>query len=86
MTVEFRQVDRVDADDLFVAPPKEAKWAEVTAVLLTGKAVFIPGMDRNALESLRSIVNYRRYGRLRSRNTEVDGVQGRLLRIQRRGA
>ena len=85
MTVQFREIEKRQADDLFTAPPKEAKWGPITAILLQGKAVFVPGMKRVELESLRSIVNYRHYGRLRSRNTEHEGQAGRLLRIQRPG-
>ena len=85
MAVEFRQVDRLQSDEMFTAKPKERKWAEVTTALLSGQSVFVPNMERNALESLRSIINYRRFGRLRSRLTEMDGVPGRLLRLQRPG-
>jgi hypothetical protein len=85
VAVEFQPIDKRRANELFTALPKEAKWAQITGVLLSGQPVFVPHMTRNSLESLRSIINYRRYGKLRSRLTEVDGVTGRLLRVQRHG-
>lgn len=81
--VDFRPINRRHADELFTALPKEAKWAEVATALLMGEAVFVPYMTRNQLESLRTIVNRRGYGRLRSRDTEVDGIAGRVLRLQK---
>jgi hypothetical protein len=85
MAVEFQPIEKRQANDLFTALPREAKWADVVGTLLSGQPVFIPGMSRNALESLRSIINYRKYGRLRSRSTEVEGVAGRILKVQRPG-
>jgi hypothetical protein len=82
--VGFQPLDAKRADDLFTALPNEAKWGHVTATLLAGNAVFVPHMTRNQLESLRTIVNRRSYGRLRSRITEVDDVPGRVVRVQRR--
>ena len=70
---------------MFAALPQEAKWAEVTGALLGGQAVFVPHMSRNQLEVLRGIVNYRAYGRLRSRSVVVDDVPGKLLRMARFG-
>ncbi len=85
MAVDFQTIESRRAEELFTALPKEPKWAQVVNTLLLGKSIFIPGMDRNALETVRSIVNHRGYGRLRSRSTEVDGVPGKLLRLQRLG-
>lgn len=81
--IEFRRVDKRQADELFTALPKESKWAEVTGVLLSGHPVFVPLMTRIQLETLRNIVGHRGYGTLRSRTTEMDGVEGRVLRLQR---
>ena len=85
MTLDYIPIDKRQSDALFIAPRKESKWGGVISTLLSGQAVFIPNMERNALESLRSIVNYRRYGVLRSRWTEHDGHQGRLIRLHRHG-
>lgn len=85
MSVEFQTVEKRQASELFTALPKEAKWAPVVGALMNGQSVFIPHMTRPALESVRSIVNYRKYGRLKSRLTELDGVPGRLLRVVRPG-
>lgn len=81
--IDFRRVDKRQADDLFTALPKESKWAEVTATLLAGHPVFVPYMTRIQLETLRNIIGHRGYGALRSRTTEYDGVEGRVLRIER---
>ena len=81
--IEFQPINRRRSEDLFNAPSKEAKWANVINTLLSGQAVFVPGMPRTALESLRSIINYRQYGSVRSRWTEVDGVEGRLIELRR---
>lgn len=83
--VEFHPVEKRQADALFTALPKEAKWGPITGALMNGQSVFVPNMARASLEVLRSIINYRKYGRLKSRSTEVDGVAGRLLRIIRPG-
>jgi hypothetical protein len=82
--IDYRPIDRQRADAMFNSMPQEAKWGEVTGALLAGGAVFIPKMSRNQLESLRTIINRRAYGRLRSRTTLVDGTEGRLLRILKR--
>jgi hypothetical protein len=81
--VPFDRLDKRTAHDLFTALPQESKWGEVTMALLAGDAVFVPSMTRNQLESVRTIVNRRAYGKLKSRTTEVDGVAGRVLRIKR---
>lgn len=85
VTMEYTPIDKKQADTLFLAPRKESKWHGVVMTLLSGQSVFIPRMERNALESLRSIVNYRKYGVLRSRWTEMDGAEGRLIKLQRHG-
>ena len=83
--LEYRPLDQKQADDLFSALPHEQKWAPVIGTLLGGAAVFVPNMTRNQLESLRTIINRRTYGRLRSRTTTVDEIRGRVLRVQKRG-
>lgn len=79
--VEYTPVERREAEALFTALPKEQKWAKVVGALLGGQSVFVPGMTRNQLESVRSITNHRKYGRLKSRQIEMDGVVGRLLKM-----
>lgn len=81
--IDFRRIDKRQADELFTALPKESKWAEITGVLLSGHPVFVPNMSRIQLETLRTIVAHRGYGKLSSRRTEMDGVEGRVLRILR---
>lgn len=83
--LNFRPLDQRQADDLFTALPHEQKWSDVIGTLLSGAAVFVPNMTRNQLESLRTIINRRTYGRLRSRTTVVDDQSGRVLRVQQRG-
>jgi hypothetical protein len=85
-TVEYRPIDKRRSDEIFTALPSEAKWGEVTGALLQGHTIFIPEMNRNQLESVRTIVNRRGYGRLRSKRTKVDGVEGRVLRLQRKAS
>lgn len=82
--VPFNHLDKRTAEELFTALPQESKWGEVTAALLAGGAVFVPSMTRNQLESVRTIVNRRAYGKLKSRQTAVDGVEGRVLRVARK--
>lgn len=79
--VDFRPIDRKRADQLFSALPSESKWGEVFLSLSQGNAVFIPSMSRNQLEAVRTIVNRRGLGRLRSKRTTVDKVEGRILRL-----
>lgn len=83
--IDYRPIERRHADELFNSLPQEAKWAEIVGQLLSGHAVFVPGMTRNQLESVRTIVNRRAFGRLRSRTTQVDSVDGRVLRLQKKG-
>ena len=80
--IDFKRVDKRQADNLFTALPKESKWAEITGTLMAGHPVFVPYMTRIQLETLRNIVGHRGYGNLRSRTTELDGVEGKVLRIQ----
>lgn len=83
--IDFKPIDKRRADDMFTSLPQEAKWSEVTGALLGGQAVFVPYMSRSQLEVLRGIVNYRAYGRLRSRTVTVDDKPGKLLRMARFG-
>lgn len=83
MAVEFQQIEKRTGNEMFNAPAKEAKWSPVILTMLGGKDVFIPGMTRTQLETVRGLVKYRKYGTLRSRTTEVEGVEGKLLRIVR---
>lgn len=83
--VPFDRLDKRTAHELFTALPNESKWGDVVTALLAGDAVFVPHMSRNQLESVRTIVNRRAYGKLKSRTTEVDGTGGRIMRIKRRG-
>lgn len=85
MSIEFTQIEKRTGDDLFSAPIGEGKWSNVVITLLSGKDVFIPGMSRSQLETLRGLIRYRKYGMLKSRSMEVDGVEGRLMRIVRGG-
>lgn len=82
-TVPFRVIEPRRADDLYSAPRAEEKWAEVVATLLSGRTLFVENMTRNQLESLRTITRYRKYGVLHSKTTMVDGVMGKLLRMER---
>ena len=83
--IDFKPIAKRQADEMFRALPQEAKWAEVTGVLLAGQPVFVPYMTRSQLEVLRGIVNYRAYGRLRSRSVTIDDKPGKLLRMARFG-
>ena len=83
--IEFQPLPKRQADELFTALPKEAKWSEVVGTLLAGQPVFVPHMTRNQLETVRRIVNSRQYGLLRSKSTDYDGVPGKVLRMIRRG-
>lgn len=83
--VDFRPIDRRRADQLFSALPSESKWGEVFATLTTGSAAFVPAMTRNQLEAVRTIVNRRGLGRLRSKTTMIEGVEGRILRLVKHG-
>ena len=83
-TVDYRPIDKRRSDEIFTALPSEAKWGEVTGILLQGQTIFVPDMTRNQLESVRTIVNRRGYGRLRSKRAKVDGQDGRVLRLQRK--
>lgn len=89
MSIDFQPVEKRRAEEMFTALPKEAKWAEVTGTLLMGQPVFIPHMTRTQLEVLRNIVNYRQYGKLRSRTVTMDTddgmVEGKLLRVIKHG-
>lgn len=83
--IDFRPVDRRQADNMFTALPKESKWAEVTATLMSGQPVFIPYMNRIQLETLRNIIDNRHAGaKLRSRSVEWDGTPGKVLRVEAR--
>lgn len=81
--VPYEVVEKERAVDLFVAPKKEAVWADVVSELLLDRSVFIPNMTRVQRETLRSIIRYRRYGTLRSRTVERDDKSGMLLRLDR---
>lgn len=89
MTIDYRPIEKRKAEEMFAALPAEAKWAEVTGALLSGQSIFIPLMTRSQLEVLRNIVNYRKFGRLRSRTVVMDHdgeeVEGKLLRMVRLG-
>lgn len=81
MTVEYAVLETHRADDLFAAPGANAKWAPLVADLLVGKSIFVKDMTRIELESLRTVLRYRAPAMmLLSRQTEVEGNRGRLLR------
>ncbi len=84
MNVPFKVLDGKKADDLFTAPKDEQKWAVVVRELLLGRSVFVPGMNRTSRESLRSIINYHRYGMLRSRSVVDEDTKGMVLRLDRK--
>lgn len=85
-TPKFAVLERHRADDLFAAPGATRKWSPLVAELMGGNAVFVPGMTRTELESLRTVVRYRAPAvMLLSRRTDHDGVLGRLLRITQKG-
>jgi len=82
--VRYRIFDTGKADDLYEEKMKERKWAEVVKALIEGQTLWVPGMHRVALESLRTIIQHRTKMTLHSRSMTIEGETGRMLRLGRK--
>lgn len=81
--LEYRVIETKRGDQMYGEPPGTFRWRSIITELLTGNYLFVPGMSRLEVESLRSIIAYHKYGVLRTRATVENGEEGRLLRLDR---
>jgi hypothetical protein len=78
-TVTYRVIETERGDTMFRRP--SVKWHGVMTTLLTGETVFVPGITRSGLETLRGMLSDRTTLRLRSRTVVEDDQEGYLLRL-----
>lgn len=78
-SVEYKVIEAERGDALFRRPA--VRWQGVMTTLLTGETVFVPGLTRSGLETLRGMLAERTTLRLRSRTTTIEGQGGYLLRL-----
>lgn len=77
--VRFTIIEAKRGDALFRRP--SVRWADAMTALLTGETVFVPGITRSGLETVRGMLAQRTTLRLRSKRTTEDDEAGYLLQL-----
>ena len=79
--VTFRIVEKRRGDTMFTQSKEALRWGSVIDALIKGETVFVPGLSRPGLETLRSMLSRRTTLRLRSQSTIENEEEGYLLRL-----
>lgn len=77
--IVFRTISPQRGDAMFRKP--SVRWAGVMQALLTGDTVFVPGLNRSGLETLRGMLTERSTLKMRSRQTTENDEVGYLLQL-----